>query len=209
MNDEEGGTGSSQGGQLFKDLLARAAAKTTTTGGMPVAADAASNLSVEEQARLFREMMQNQQKQQPPPVFYPPVAPAPLYPSSSFPPMQQGSAASQKPAVGIPRGNNVAADGRRIGRNRDADAINNSADVYFAQLKRDSTIRNYARYSGDDDKANVPFGDPSISEIKLHVNPYLTEMRQKEKEMMETSMDEMIKPEYYAPKPIKPENYRP
>ena len=129
-----------------------------------------SNLSVEDQARMFREMMMQQTSGQ------------------TAPP-----AASASPPAKFLHGG-VDAMGRRIGRNRDADAIVNSADVYFAQLKRDSSTRNIARDTGDDDKANAVFSDPSIQDIKLHVNPYLEEQKAKEKELLETSPEEMVLP---------------
>lgn len=107
------------------------------------------NLSVEEQARLFREFMAQQQQ--------------PQYPQ---PPPQ--------PARQLPGG--VDEQGRKIGRNKDADSIANSSDLYFAQLKRDSTVRTRARYQGDADKANAVFEDESVKEVaeQLRKNPYLT-----------------------------------
>jgi hypothetical protein len=173
----------SQGGQMFRKMMERA----QQGGGMnhrprphqpvapfpspPMPATNFNNMSVEDQARMFREMMQRQ---------------------------QQGGYASQptyQPPPPTPNylGAGVAPDGRRIGRNRDADAIVNSADLYFAQLKRDSSVRNMARYSGDEEYANQVFADPSIKEISMHVNPYM-EQAKKEKDLVETSMDEMILP---------------
>jgi hypothetical protein len=144
-----------------------------------------NDLSVEEQARLFREMQQQQQ--------------------------QQGSFQSMPPPLPGPRqpyGNEEGSNGRRVGRNRDADAMVNTADVYFAQLKRDSTVRQTARYRGDLDTANSVFSDPSISDIKMHVNPHLEEIRRKEQEMIETATDEMLS--LAAPtvnRPVKPKGY--
>lgn len=64
---------------------------------------------------------------------------------------------------------------RKVGRNRDADAIQNTSDVYFAQLKRDSTVRGIARIRGDDEKANAVFQDEKIEELKnmISENPHL------------------------------------
>ena len=104
-------------------------------------------------------------------------------------------------------GPGIAPDGRKIGRNKDADAIVNSADLYFAQLKRDSTTRNYARYRGDDEKANEVFHDPSIAQIKMHVNPYLQEQKEKEKDLLETAPDEMLIFQDYSDEPRKPKSY--
>lgn len=83
-------------------------------------------------------------------------------------------------------------DGRKIGRNKDADTISNAADVYFAQLKRDSTSRNLARYSGDERTANAVFHDPSIHDITVPVNPYREEQRARERELLETDPEEML-----------------
>jgi hypothetical protein len=102
-------------------------------------------LSVEEQARLFREMTQQQQAA-PPPIPAPP----------------QRIAKTDKA-------------GRPQGRNRDADQITNTADVYFAQLKRDSTVRTMARINGEDDTADAVFEDEGIERLSnlLQANPYL------------------------------------
>jgi hypothetical protein len=66
---------------------------------------------------------------------------------------------------------------RKQGRNRDADTIANTADLYFAQLKRDSTVRTIARYTGDLEKANAVFQDPGVEELNnlIKTNPYLKE----------------------------------
>ena len=183
-----------QGGKRFREMMEKA-----QQGGAPrmppmpppqmppvnPAAMDPSSMSVEEQAALFRQMMAQQQQQ---PAAYPPPA--------TYPPQQAYAAPQAKPQ-----------DDRRAGRNRDADAIVNTSDVYFAQLKRDSTIRNYARYSGDEDTANQVFGDPSIKQIEMHVNPYIQEMRQKEQEMIETAAEEMLDPSMFEPKEEKPKSY--
>lgn len=111
-----------------------------------------SGLSVEEQARLFREMMaQTQQQQQQ---------------------QQQLGAILPPPA---PRVAKTDRAGRPVGRNRDADSIANTADLYFAQLKRDSTVRTMARLRGDDDVADQVFADEGIKQLDdlLQKNPYL------------------------------------
>lgn len=117
----------------------------------PTAAPAAPNLdpdemTVEQQAEMFRQMMAGKQVAPPPQV-------APIELPKARPP---------KPDA-------------KFGRNRDADAIQNTADVYFAQLKRDSTVRGIARIRGDDDTANAVFKDPKIEELKdlISVNPGL------------------------------------
>jgi hypothetical protein len=65
--------------------------------------------------------------------------------------------------------------GRPVGRNRDADSIANAADLYFAQLKRDSSVRGAARMRGDDEKAEKVFADAGIKELEnlMYENPYL------------------------------------
>jgi len=105
-------------------------------------------LSVEEQARMYREMMQNGGGR--------PSAGADLPP----PP---------------PRQARTDRAGRPLGRNRDADSISNTADLYFAQLKRDSSVRGMARLRGDDEEAQQVFGDEGIKELESLIveNPYL------------------------------------
>ena len=102
-------------------------------------------MTVEQQAEMFRQMMagKNQQQQQAPP-----------------------------PIIDLPKARPPKPDAK-YGRNRDADAIQNTADVYFAQLKRDSTVRGIARIRGDDETANAVFKDPKIEELKdlISVNP--------------------------------------
>jgi hypothetical protein len=75
-------------------------------------------------------------------------------------------------------------------RNPDADRIVNKADVYLAMLKQDSTTRTMARHYGDVYGSNQVFADPEIERIRNTVidNPYV----QKEKEMIETSEDEIL-----------------
>ena len=104
------------------------------------------DLSVEEQARMFREMM------------------------------QQGGGQPQAPQYQPPK--RVAKTdraGRPVGRNRDADQIANTADLYFAQLKRDSTVRTLQRIRGEHDEAEQVFADEGIKELDglLQKNPYL------------------------------------
>lgn len=212
---------SSQGGQMFRKLLERA--KEQQGGRhpppippmpppMPVMPQTAAappqmpadfnNLSVEEQARLFREMMAQQTAPLPPPPMNPyaqqaPPQPYPGQPQPNPYAQQQQQGAYPPPTAPPSKGNylgpGIAPDGRKIGRNKDADAIVNSADLYFAQLKRDSTTRNYARYAGDDEAANNVFHHPSIAQIKMHVNPYLQEQKaNQEKDMLETVPEEML-----------------
>lgn len=158
-----------------------------------------NRLSVEEQARMFREMMMMQQQTTTGGAF-----PAPSASVAYAPPLQQPP--PTPPANYLQAG--VDSTGRRVGRNRDADAIVNSADVYFTQLKRDSSLRNIARHAGDDEKANAVFADPSIQNIKLHVNPYLEEQKAKEKQLLETSPDEMLLPFLFKEEsPAKPKSY--
>ena len=64
---------------------------------------------------------------------------------------------------------------RPIGRNKDADSIANTSDLYFAQLKRDSTVRGLARIKGDTEKAEAVMQDDGIKQLEelLHNNPYM------------------------------------
>jgi hypothetical protein len=158
-DEEEVGSGSSR----FKAMKAMAAqnAQSSSEERPPMAIDNPfltppvpaiqppvnpDELSVEEQARLFREMTQQQGAAAPPPIPAPPARVA-----------------------------KTDRAGRPQGRNRDADQISNTADVYFAQLKRDSTVRITARQAGDDEAADKVFEDEGIEQLStlLQANPYL------------------------------------
>lgn len=82
--------------------------------------------------------------------------------------------------------------------NRDAYEISNPADVYFAQLKRDSTVRSLARRAGDLETANTPFADVGVQALKGYLSPELIEKRRQQLAQnggeFETSRDEMILP---------------
>jgi len=197
----------SQGGKLFRELLARAQGGGGGGGGggaavppppppppaayhpppQPAATAAYPGaavpplsqqppLTIEQQAELYRQMvLQQAQASARTGSFVPPP-----------PPPVVGGAAMMTPTQA------AAAANRRVGRNRDADAIVNTSDVYFAQLKLDSSVRNIARYTGDEEAANKPFADPAIQEIKMHVNPYLSEAREKEQLLYETAAEERL-----------------
>jgi hypothetical protein len=85
----------------------------------------------------------------------------------------------QQQSNSIPQGSQRTAKtdraGRPVGRNRDADQIANTADVYFAQLKRDSTVRMLARQRGEEDIAQAVFADEGIKILDnlLQENPYM------------------------------------
>jgi len=115
-----------------------------------------SKLTTEEQAALFRQFMAN-------------TAPS----SSSLPTRSNTDYYPEERPKVLPGG--LAPDGRKVGRNRDADTIANTGDLYLAQLKRDSTVRTRARYEGDLDKAEAVFEDATVKEIAstLTTNPYL------------------------------------
>jgi hypothetical protein len=87
------------------------------------------------------------------------------------------------------------------GRNTQAFEVNNAADVYFAQLKRDSTVRTEARKKGDLKTANGVFADEGIAIIGDVLSPELVasrrEMLQKNGGEFETSRDEMILPQNF------------
>ncbi len=129
-----------------------------------------ATLSVEEQARLYREFFYVQQHKKRTP--------------------------SQEKSMGSTSQNYLQAgigfDGKKIGSNRDADVISNTSDAYFAQLKRDSTTRNLARYSGDNVKANDVFHDPAIQDIKVPVNPYLKDQQRRMRDVIDTVPEEML-----------------
>lgn len=107
------------------------------------------NLSVEEQAAMLRQLMANQGGAAAPPT-----------------PMKMPTQEKQKRTDDA---------GKPLGRNRDADAIANTGDLYFAQLKRDSTVRTLARIRGEDDVADAVMEDDGIDQLNdlIVENPYL------------------------------------
>lgn len=84
------------------------------------------------------------------------------------------------------------------GGNRDAYEITNPADVYLAQLKRDSQVRIKARKEGDLDTANKPFADIGVKAIGTILSDELIASRReslaKNGGEFETSRDEMLIP---------------
>ena len=65
--------------------------------------------------------------------------------------------------------------GRPVGRNKDADQIANTSDMYFAQLKLDSKIRKRAFLSGDYQTSNKVFDDERVQKLpeELQKNPFI------------------------------------
>lgn len=177
----------SQGGSRFRALIARAQDNqimpqhqqnplladegAITPASSIMSPEEIANLSIEAQARLYREFFFTQ---------------------------QQGKSSQQQNAksIGSTASNylepGIGFDGRKIGRNRDSIALSNTGDVYFAQLKRDSTSRNIARYSGDDARANDVFHDPAIQEMKAPVNPYLEDQHKRQLDLITTVPEEML-----------------
>jgi hypothetical protein len=179
-DEEDSGSGSSR----FKDLLKAAQAAgggadeqrlfpraienpflnpppPIPTPQTPVFQPLAANpdeLSVEEQARMFREMMAASQAGA---GVVPPVVPA-VVAAAAIPDAPQRVAKTDRA-------------GRPVGRNRDADTIANTSDLYFAQLKRDSTVRTIARIRGEEEMAEQVFADDGIKQLNdlLVKNPYL------------------------------------
>jgi len=159
--DNDTGEEVSSGSSRFKDLME--AAKSTqpegTSAGRPIEnpflntnpspqPSTLDSLSVEQQAEMFRQMMAGG---------------------------MANTAAPAAAAAPLQKQKRTDMAGKPVGRNRDADAIANTADVYFAQLKRDSTVRTLARHRGDDGVAEAVFEDEGIRELEdlIHKNPYL------------------------------------
>jgi len=203
--------------QQYTGATTSASASTTPPSSIMTPEEMAT-LSIDEQARLYREFFYVQQKQQKQQIQQLSEATATLqqqlqqlqqqqtlFPPPQVPQPQQQQQLQQQPiaapipapkSIGSTPDNYLAAgigmDGRKIGRNKDADMISTAADVYMARLKRDSTTRNIARYSGDDSKANDVFHDPSIETIEAPVNPYLKDQQQRMRDVIETVPEEML-----------------
>lgn len=150
-----------QGGSRFKEMFEKAKEADREPAPRPIAnpyleptqpaskPTSQEELSVEEQARLYREMTENGGTAPPP----------------------KGADLPPPP----PRYAKTDRAGRPRGRNRDADSIANTADLYFAQLKRDSSVRGSARLRGDNEEAEKVFADEGIKELESLIveNPYL------------------------------------
>lgn len=91
---------------------------------------------------------------------------------------------------------------KRAGGNNDAYEVNNSADVYFAQLKRDSNVRIEARKRGDMETANAPFAEKGVKALTGLISEELVNSRRERLAEnggeFETSRDEMILPLHFA-----------
>jgi hypothetical protein len=123
------------------------------------------------------------------PIQTPIQAPVSVQPTPSIPiAPKDADPSTLNPADFLPKSAN----------NRDAYEISNPADVYFAQLKRDSTVRSLARRSGDLETANTPFADVGVQALKGYLSPELIEKRRQQLAQnggeFETSRDEMIIP---------------
>jgi len=87
---------------------------------------------------------------------------------------------------------------RPVGRNKDADQIANTSDMYFAQLKLDSKIRKRAFLTGDYDTSNKVFDDERVQNLpdELQKNPFIravTEQSKRNKDAdLATSEDEAL-----------------
>eukprot|EP00980_Cylindrotheca_fusiformis_P004119 scaffold894_cov153-Cylindrotheca_fusiformis.AAC.15 len=105
----------------------------------------------------------------------------------------QGGDIARAPPMKQKRTNSA---GRPVGRNKDADSIANTADLYFAQLKRDSTVRTIARMQGDDDVADAVMQDEGINQLKdlIRENPYLKGQKEEERNLIEGIPDGALKP---------------
>ena len=141
-----GGGGLGFGGRAIENPFLSQPYSSTPT--IPSSSSNIDEMSVEEQARRFREMMEQQQQ-------------------------GGGGGAVQPPP--LERVAKTDRAGRPVGRNRDADTIANTADLYFAQLKRDSTVRTMARIRGEDELAEKVFEDEGVKQLEnlLVENPYL------------------------------------
>jgi len=84
----------------------------------------------------------------------------------------------------------------KVGRNPDADKIANTSDLYFAQLKRDSTVRTIGRIQGNEEVSEAVFQDKGIKELDglLLSNPHLKGRQDEEKKLLDSVPDQFIAP---------------
>lgn len=87
------------------------------------------------------------------------------------------------------------------GRNNHSFEVNNAADVYFAQLKRDSSVRLKARKAGDIEKSNKVFEDEGVKALTNILSEELIASRREQVARsggeFETSRDEMFLPAHF------------
>ena len=145
-----------------------------------------------------------------PPMMGQPMAPPPqMQPMATPPPQQQPQPTTTQtdntpktPYDYLPKGD---------GRNSQAYEVNNAADVYFAQLKRDSTVRTEARKRGDLDTANNPMSDEGVKVIGNFLSEELIASRREQLTKsggeFETSRDEMLLPEHFISEPVPDKTY--
>lgn len=160
----------------------------------------------------------------PPPVFAQPgvpAAPAAVPPPVQAVQQQQYQAPPPPPPPAVPQqqqpsvdananadtGDEVNTDNlydllpKKAGGNNDAYEVNNSADVYFAQLKRDSSVRIAARKKGDLETANKPFAEKGVVALGGLLSEELINKRRERLAQnggeFETSRDEMILPSHF------------
>jgi len=78
----------------------------------------------------------------------------------------------------------------KSGGNVDSYEISNTADVYLAQLKRDTLVRNKARFEGDADTANRPLEEEGVQAIKGVLSEELIDQRRKQRENESDAMND-------------------
>jgi len=110
------------------------------------------------QAQPQQQMQQQQQAVPPPQQFQPPQ------PQSEQTAPDNPRAFLHRPPEGQPA-------------NSDAYEISNTADVYLAQLKRDTFVRNKYRYMGDEERANQPMQEQGVKALKGLLSEELIESR--------------------------------
>ncbi len=174
--------------------------------GQPVAPAAGGMMTPEQQMAAMQQQMQAMMQQMqmmqqgvvpPPPPVQQPAVPNVAAPAAPVDPLAQAPTKFEapKPMEGVRTEVMKFAPRAPEGRNRDAYEINNSADVYFAQLKRDSNVRNEARRAGDVESANRVFGDEGTRALAGYFSDEVIEARrERTKDMYSTSRDEMVLP---------------
>merc|ERR1712238_455111 len=96
----------------------------------------------------------------------------------SAPPQQQQQQPQQK--QNLPPSNFLPKPLPDKKGNKDTFDIQNSADLYLAQLKLDTIVRTEARVSGDITAANSPFSDNSVKQLGGYLSDELIELRREQ-----------------------------
>ena len=165
--------GDISGGSRFRNMMEQTGQKQGMINPYPPQfqdpSEFTNNPYQQQPPQQYQQQPPPQQYQQPPPPQQPLSDPNDLLNqlANQAQPQQQQQYQQAPPIMNDPA--------RPVGRNKDADQIANTADMYFAQLKLDSKIRKRAFLDGDYDTSNKVFEDERVQNLpsELEKNPFI------------------------------------